>query len=474
MRANRNTYCNPLPLPDYARGMRCRNHPEQPDFREMSDPSALYYDGKWYLYPSCGNIYVTGDFCNWQIVDPHCNIGNYYAPTILHFRGRFYLLASGSDLFVSDSPAGPFASAGRLRLSDGTEFFAGDPMLFADDDGRVYLYYNGVMDDTSVLKGSCIMGVEMDPDDLTRAITPPRRLITLNPEHTWECFGASNQNKRLSYIEGAWMIKLRGRYYLTYSAPNTEYRTYAMGVYVSDSPLSGFTYAQRNPITGGLHGLIQGPGHGSIVEGPGRTLWAFYTCMVCYTHRFERRIGLDPAGIDGNGDLFVLPVSETPQNRPGALEHPERGNDAELLSLSHGIRPSASSCAPGRDALYATDGSMLSFWQPADGDAGPALTLDLQGLYRAASYRILWRDMGLSYDSGRLPGPFRYLIEGSQDGDQWAVLSDMRENDTDMLIDYVEIEPCRARYVRLTVTGAPEGITPGLIDFSVFGAMESL
>ena len=238
----------------------------------MADPSVLYYNGKWYLYPSCGKIYVTGDFCNWQIVDPHCNISSYYAPTILHFRSRFYLLATGSDLFVSDSPTGPFTSIGRMHRSDGTGLFIGDAMLFADDDKRVYLYYNGAIDGN---ENRCIMGVEIDSDDLTRAITQPRQLIPFNPEHTWERYGANNQNKHLSYIEGAWMIKLRDRYYLTYSAPNTEYRTYTMGVYVSDSPLGEFSYSERNPITSGRYGLIQGPGHGPIVEGPGNTLWAF-------------------------------------------------------------------------------------------------------------------------------------------------------------------------------------------------------
>ena len=85
-----------------------------------------------------------------------------------------------------------------------------------------------------------------------------------------------------------------------------------MGTYVSDSPMGPFVYQQRNPILTTRYGLVRGPGHGCIVKGPNDTLWAFYTCCLCYEYGFERRIGMDPAGIDEKGNLFVAGATQFP------------------------------------------------------------------------------------------------------------------------------------------------------------------
>ena len=40
---------------------------------------------------------------------------------------------------------------------------------------------------------------------------------------------------RRPFIEGPWMDKYQGKYYLQYACPGTEYNTYADGVYISDT-----------------------------------------------------------------------------------------------------------------------------------------------------------------------------------------------------------------------------------------------
>ena len=58
------TYCNPISLPDIPLGsdgwgvMRFTNE-KQRDYRSVSDPSVLYLNGKWYLYPSYGMAFVS-------------------------------------------------------------------------------------------------------------------------------------------------------------------------------------------------------------------------------------------------------------------------------------------------------------------------------------------------------------------------------------------------------------------------------
>ncbi len=467
------TYCNPLVLPNYPRGRNSHNKATDPnfkhvtprDYRETADPTVLYHEGKWYLYPSCGMAYVSEDFVTWQHhpTEPP-DVG--YAPTVAVFRDKFLLTALCAPMFQADNPLGPFEDIGPVVKPDGN-FVDGyyDPMIFPDDDGRLYIYWG--------LGGPGIFVAELDPDKPTQLITEPKVLFKFNPDHVWERSGEHNEDRTGSCLEGAWMLKHDGRYYLTYCGPGTEWSSYAMGCYVGDSPMGTFHYQSRNPILSTRSGLVRGPGHGCIVRGPADTLWAFYTCTVCYEHMFERRIGMDPAGIDADGNLFVLGASEIPQWAPGVIESPENGNDIGLLPVSRVRIPRASSESPGRDGLYALDGSMLTWWQPESDDPKKTIDVRLANSFTVSAVRVVWRDVGLDYDSGVGPGPFQYKVEvaAEQDGDDWTTVVDCTTNETDLLIDYRTFEPCSARRARLVVTGAPAGIEPGLIDFTVFGTI---
>lgn len=474
------TYCNPLPLPDYPIGnwgleTDMNPHGQAADYREAADPTVIFYDGKWYLYVSCKMAYVSEDFVTWKYHDicyPGVEVKapaglQAYAPTVLHYKGKFYLATSCSELYVSYSPLGPFTSIGYMYTPSGEICKYCDVMLFADDDGRVYLYWCG-----SDGKYTCTMGAEMSQNDLTQMITEPKILFSFNPSHEWERFGAANQNKHYSWIEGQWMYKHKGRYYLTYCAPGTAFPNYLMGVYTSDRPLGQFTYAPINPITSSPGTLIRSAGHGCIVDGPNGTIWAFYTSICCYAHPLERRVGMDPVGFDKEGNMYVLPATDRPQLAPGTKTHPEEGNDAGWLPLCYGTWVKASSCAPGRDALYSADSNMQTFWQPAANDEAPWLSVDLQGVYKLKAVRIIWRDVNLNIKKGIVPGPYRYVVEASMDEENWFVLYDGSNNDVDMLIDYKEFSESDASYVRLRICGVPNGMIPGVIDFQVFGYME--
>ncbi|MBQ2743597.1 MAG: hypothetical protein IJF32_12440, partial [Oscillospiraceae bacterium] len=69
------TYCNPLCVEKVKSGrwldaslsrldIRSLN-----DYRSISDPSVIYHDGKWIMYPSYNVAYVSEDFVNWKHVD---------------------------------------------------------------------------------------------------------------------------------------------------------------------------------------------------------------------------------------------------------------------------------------------------------------------------------------------------------------------------------------------------------------------
>jgi len=477
------TYCNPLPIKDIKSGKWLDGPGEGKDYkdhRSISDPSVVYHDGKWIMYPSYSVAYVTEDFVNWEYVDINVpRLG--YSPAVVNFKGKWYLNGHGkSELYVSDSPLGPFELCGHFTDTKGNIFAPVDACFLADGD-RLYLYFfNGVNEhNMDVERLTSTAGVELDPDRPWQFITEPVILNVFNPDKEWQRMGEHNQNKRMGWIEGQWVKKIGSRYYLLYSGSGTISGTYANGVAYSDEgPLSGFVDQKvHDPLTRKTHGLMRGAGHGSIVDGPDGTLWIFYTCIFNYNHVYERRVGMDPLGIDENGELYCPAVTDTPQYAPGVLKHPENGNSAGLLPLTFNSRPVASSNAPGRDAIYASDDSILSWWQPAEDDAEPEIifTLGTKTAYDVSSVRLIWRDLGMDTDNGIYAGPFRYVMEYSKDSDgtQWDVLVDASENKDDLCIDYRQFETVKTYAIKLRILGAPKGITPGLVSLTAFGKCSS-
>ncbi|MBE6615848.1 MAG: hypothetical protein E7631_11170 [Ruminococcaceae bacterium] len=472
------TYCNPLPIPHCPRGVDfpgCMDFTGEPpeDYRSISDPSVLYYEGKWYLYPSYGIVYVSEDFIHWEYVPTTPDTVG-YSPAIVHRNGIFYLMGHSSPVvYSSSSPTGPFTPIGNLTDRNGTEFSVADPALFCDDDGEMYLYWFGIVEENGE-QITRTLGARLDRDKPNLLATEPVEINRFHPEHTWECTGQRNQNARYGWIEGQWLIKKNGRYYLIYSGSGTQYASYAMGVYYSDKgPLEGFIYQPNNPLTSSGRGLVSGGGHGCVVEGPGDSLWAFYTIPVSYSHCFERRIGMDPVYLDENGFMYCQKVTDTPQFGPGTPQTLAGEPDTGLLPLTFAERAChrGSSWTEGHKPLYALDESMLTWWQPAPEDKEPSLLIFFEyAIFTVEAMRIIWREVGLDYENGVLPAPFRYKLEGSLYPDRdFFLLLDETENSIEENIAYRTFPPRNVRYLRFTITGWGEGLQPGVISFTAFG-----
>ena len=70
------TYCNPLSVEDIAIGRNLDLEQTEvsdlrtaKEYRSISDPSVIYHDGKWIMYPSYAVAYVSEDFVHWKHVD---------------------------------------------------------------------------------------------------------------------------------------------------------------------------------------------------------------------------------------------------------------------------------------------------------------------------------------------------------------------------------------------------------------------
>ena len=338
------------------------------------DVTVIRDNGKYYMYCTGGGAWVSEDLLHWTF---HRVANVPVAPHVVKYNGAFYMCGNDGPLFKADNPLGPFTNIGdwqeHARVADGWNG-PFDMDIFIDDDNKPYLYYPG--------RGvSGIFVVPLDPNDLTKFAGPPRHLFAFNKDHVWERYGEMNEYTDVAWIEGPWMQKHNGTYYLQYSASGTQWKTYAEGYYTAKSPLGPFTYAPNNPLLRRTDGIVTGTAHGSIVEGPDKRLWQFYT-IVLNNPPGGRRIGMDPVAFDKDGNMSVH-ITDTPQWAPGVVADPAKDGDSGSIPVTiNKVRAMNalsrfSSQQPGHDAAYAVDNSSGTWWEPspdgraADVDVGP-------------------------------------------------------------------------------------------------------
>ena len=454
-------YCNPLPMPIGAGG------------NASGDVTVLEEGGKYYMYCTGGGAWVSDDLLNW---DFHAVQGVPVAPDIVKYRGKFYLSGNSDNLFVSDSPLGPFKDLGPFKNTGPVELgWNGgfDTKIFVDDDGTPYLFWPG--------RGiSGIYGVRLDPDDLTRFADTPVHLFGFNPMHAWERYGEKNEYPGVAWIEGPWVIKRNGIYYLEYSASGTQWKTYAEGYYTATSPLGPYTYAANNPLLRKTEGLVTGTAHGSIVQAPDGEWWQFYT-IVLSNPPGGRRIGMDRVSFDEDG-LMYCTVTDSPQPAPGFSAKPDTKTSIPVTINKMRAMNALSKCSSeqeGWPTAYAVDDYSGTLWRPAADDAQPQLVIELSPatrfdvvqLFQVDGMRILFGSgarRGFGMRGAALP-VYKFKLETSLDGEHYTTALDCTANSVSRDTFYEDFTPVRARFVRLTVTDWPKEGPLGVIDFTVFG-----
>ena len=287
------------------------------------------------------------------------------------------------------------------------------------------------------------------------------------------------------FIEGAFMNKWNGKYYLQYAAPGTELATYGDGVYVGDSPLGPFTYQAHNPFSSKPGGFITGAGHGSTIEDEYGNLWHASTMRISVNANFERRLGLFPAGLDRDGLLFCNQnLADYPLEIPEGKFDPHSIKPKWML-LSFKKNAVASSYREGHEPAKALDEDIRSCWC-ARGSAGEWYQLDLGDVYEIHGIQLNFADVEVPmlevdkalrsnvYTSNRYIDPdptlrTRYLLEGSAEGSAWFSLADKRGAETNLPHDYIELDGLKLRYVRVTAEKLPYDEPFALSGLRVFG-----
>ena len=280
-----------------------------------ADPSAHYFNGKIYIYPShdidageafddLGSHFAMEDYhvismnsIDSKAVDNGVALHvddvpwaqqQMWAPDANEKDGKFYLFFPAKDyegifrigVAISGSPTGPFKPQPKSIKGS----FSIDPAVFKDDDGAYYMYFGGLWGGqlqrwrTGVFNAdqpespTAFLPADDEPallplvakmtDDLLEFDETPKPLEIL--DENGDSLRSGDNERR--FFEAAWLHKHNGKYYFSYSTGDTHFICYAIG----DSPYGPFTYTGRilNPVVGWTS-------HHSVCEIEGKT-YLFY------------------------------------------------------------------------------------------------------------------------------------------------------------------------------------------------------
>ncbi len=472
------TYCNPMDI-SYRYNFEQLN--ERISYRSGADPVIINHKvgrnpGEYYLFVTIqGGWWHSKDLMNWQYVVPDkWPMEDMCAPAALSVRDTLYLFQSTFEqrpIFISTEP-----EKGKLKFYNRwlprlpKDIGPWDPALFHDDDtDKWYMYWGS----SNVYP---LFGAELDKSrNLTYAGTNPaeayKAMFWLDPyQHGWERFGPNHADLMKPFMEGAWMTKYNGKYYLQYAGPGTEYNVYGNGTYVGKNPLGPWEYAPYNPIAYKPGGFATGTGHGNTFQDNFGNYWNTGTTWIGVNWGMERRIVMHPAGFDKDdqmnvntrfGDFPHYTATKKIQSRDDLftgwmlLNYRKPVVASSTLAISGEVANRAA--FTGSQAIVDTvtadrvaDENPRTFWVAASNKPGESLTTDLGTECTVRAVQVDYFDYKNTVFDSDSTVYTQFKIQTSRDGKRWETVYDAsREPRRDRACAYVELsQPIKARYVR--------------------------
>ena len=452
VRGQEKTYCNPInldygytPIPDFTQWGR---------HRATVDPAMVNYKGDFYLFSTNQwGYWWSHDMIGWKFIPRkflrpwNKGYDELCAPAVGIIGDTMIVFGStytrNFTIWMSTDPKG-----NRWKpLVDSFDIGGWDPAFFTDDDGRLYMY-NGSSNSYP------IYGIELNRATM-QPIGTRKELYLLQPwRFGWQRFGEYMDNTFLDpFIEGSWMTKHDGKYYLQYGAPGTEFSGYADGVVVGDGPLGPFDQPQSDPFSFHPGGFARGAGHGSTFTGNDGRYWHVSTIAIGVKNSFERRLGIWQSGFDKDGVMYMDGAfGDYPHYAPSG-----RFTGWMLLNYKKPVLVSTtlSSAHPPNDAV---DEDIKTYWSAATGDKGEWIQSDLGAVSKVHAIQINYADQDAEFLGKQTDIYHQYRLLGSTDQQHWRVLIDKSNNRTDVPHDYVQLDaPANVRYIRLENIHMPTG-----------------
>jgi hypothetical protein len=472
------TFANPLNL-DY--GFRSAGRSAVPH-RHGADPVIVLFKDRYYLFSTWDKpgYRVSDDLVNWSYIPFDGSVqfergeGHYTAAAVEKIGDWLYffeLSRKPVKLYRTKDPA-----SGEWETVTEIGPYA-DPCLFVDPPtGRVFVY-SGLEKPTH--------GVELDrttfqpipgtDTQLMPAFDPKRPIENGWEVCTWDNAetspGMRGNKTFFPCREGSWMTYHDGTYYLQFASPGTTVPGYADGVLTGKNPLGPFEYSQHSPISQKDSGFITSAGHSCLFQDRHGNGWRVVTMLIGAHERFERRIGLFPAGFDKDGVLYTrTDLGDVPYTLPDGKRDHLGDVHAGWMVLSQGKTVTASSSLDDHPAKLASDEDVRTWWAAKTGGADEWLQVDLGAIRDVRAIQVNLYEQDVKAPPKDADDYHRFVVSASQDGGQWAVVADRSNGETATPHFYAELEkPARARYLKVQNVATPGGGKFAVSDLRAFG-----
>lgn len=453
------TYCNPInidygytPIPNFSEWGR---------HRATADPVIVTYKGDYYLFSTNQwGYWWSSDMLHWNFIarsflKPYHHVyDDLCAPAVCVMGDT--MLVFGST-YSSNFPMWMSTDPKANQWKEAVDSFAiggWDPDIFLDDDGKLYMY-NGSSNRYP------LYGIQLNRKTLQPIGTRKEMYFLEDWRYGWQRFGEYMDNTFLDpFIEGAWMTKHGGKYYLQFGAPGTEFSGYADGVTVSDNPLGPFE-VQPDPLSFKPGGFARGAGHGSTYQDKWNNYWHISTITIAVKNNFERRLGIWPAGFDKDGVMYMnAAFGDYPHYLPSGPSDHLQSQFTGWMLLNYNKPVMVSSTYASYAPNNAVDENIKTYWSAASGNKGEWIQTDLGNTSTVNAIQINYADQDVdSAFLGKIPNIFhQYKLYASIDGKKWNVIADKSNNKTDVPHEYLELsQPVQARYIKLENIRMPTG-----------------
>lgn len=305
-----------------------------------ADPSAHVFDGRVYIYPShdresdipfddIGSHFAMEDYHVLSMNTPDSEAIDHgialhvkdvpwaaqqmWAPDAALKDQMYYLYfpAKRADgifqigMASSNSPTGPFIPESKAI----TGSYSIDPAVFADDDGKYYMYFGGIWGgqlqyyrennfnerNQEPMPHQKALGprVALLTDDMKQFAEPVREIVIIDQDGN--PLLAGDNEKR--FFEASWVHKYKGKYYFSYSTGDTHFICYATG----DSPYGPFTYRGivLDPVVGWTN-------HHSIVEFEGNWYLFYHDSSLSRGITHLRSVKVTPLKHNEDGSIELI------------------------------------------------------------------------------------------------------------------------------------------------------------------------
>ena len=453
------------------------------------EPVVLIFQDDYYLFVSHQKGYwYSPDFKNWTYVSAPNYPGG--VVSVVEMDGQLIGCSMNNRNVYRclDAKAGQWEKCGELSSDR-----YGDANMFVDDDGRLYMYFGW----------SQIMPfqvVELDKKTF-KEIGEPKQLFwsdiknhgfeVRKPEDViYSIFNGRRDYgpEELPWIEGPYMIKHNGKYYLQYAAIGLEFISYSHGIYVSDSPMGPFKYSEHNPLTFKTSGFQVGAGHGSTFHDKKGNLWTI--CMIPAQYGEGGRgseLAIYPTAVDKQGVMYSnTALGDYPQFYPAERKEGGVDNYVDWKLLSVKKKATVSSTFGKYAPANALDEDFTTCWAAETGNPGEFFTVDLGASASINAIQINWDHIGAAQAARGGMGGFGgarpaaapkteniyqcYEVFASTDGNDWTKVISKPQNKLELKHDYNEFaEPFQARYIKVVNIATYDNAKFSIKDLRIFG-----